>query len=364
MAWCWFNATESKPQNVTINFRKELMNRIKYFENTLLSNERIIKIDININDDIIFISVDKTCKLHIKKFSLKSNKIESAFPVDNFYVEPLNTDLFNDFNTHYFKHELPNTNVEQIEVISVKDFQSLTNDCFYLNLSGKENYHVKINLKGEIINKSINDIESKYKYSTERDFVFFDIENFEEYPLFEYFDSVLEYDEFWYNRIMDHYVYSLFFSTDKKKIGLFYFNKDYDSPRGNYSFFDARDLKNLKLLATYRVDEPHSNHKFKINDNNTIYFYNPYKDVFAISNLENNSIIEISNNFKLELFGYKDFFMISNKMIKVYYDRFVVFDSISETNIQIKRVINSPYSFNENKLIYVNDGKLKLIEFE
>lgn len=56
--------------------------------------------------------------------------------------------------------------------------------------------------------------------------------------------------------------------------------------------------------------------------------------------------------------------MISNKMIKVYYDRFVVFDSISETNIQIKRVINSPYSFNENKLIYVNDGKLKLIEFE
>lgn len=340
------------------------MNRIKYFENTLLSNERIIKIDININDDINFISVDKTCKLYIKKFSLKTNKIESSFPVGNFYVKPLNIDLFNDFNTHYFKHELPNTNIEQIEIISVKDFQSLTNDCFYLNLSGKENYHVKINLKGEIISKSINDIESKYKYSTERDFVYFDIEKFEEYPLFEYFDSVLDYDDFEYNCIMQNYVYSLFFSTDKKKIGLFYFNKDYDSPRGNYSFFDASDLKNLKHLFTYRVDEPHSNHKFKINNSNTIYFYNPYKEVFTISSLENNSIIDISDNLEEELFGYEDFFMISNKIIDVYYDRFVVFDSISETNIQIKREIHSPYGFNENKLIYVNDGKLKLIEFE
>lgn len=342
------------------------MDKIKYFERTLLSNERIIKIDLSINDNISFISVDKTCKLYIKTFNLKSNKIELAFPVGNFYVNPSDIDLFNDVNTHYFEHELPNTNIELKEVVSINDFQSLTNDCFYLNLSGKENCHVKVNLKGEIINKSINDIENKYKYSHDRDFVFFDIEKFEESPLFEYFDSVFDYDDFEYNRIMQNYVYSLFFSTNKKKIGLFYFNKDYDSPRGNYSFFDASDLKNLKLLFSFRVDEPHSNHKFKFNENNTIYYYNP-DEGFVISELDNNKLLKkIAINDKLteQLNDYQNFYLIKNKIIKTYYDRFVIFDSISNENMHIKREFNSAYCYNENKIIYIYNGQLKMIELE
>lgn len=322
--------------------------------------------DLNIQGILSIISIDQSCKLFLKTYNLKTNRLETSFPISNYYLRLSDANQFNDEFKHYLKCEFPYSIISNLDVIRIHEFQSLSDGNYYLKISNQNSFHIHINKEGKVIRSLLDDISTRY-HNSERDFVIFDTESFEELALYDFFDEMFDYDDFHYHRIMNEYVYNLFISADKKRIGIFYFCKDYDSPRGNYSFFDSSDLNNLKLIFSQRVDEPHSNHKFKINDNNTIYYFNPYKEVFVISELVNNSLfkkVEISDNLKEELFGYENFYLINDKIVEVLYDRFVIFDSISEAIVQISREIHAPYSFNENKLVYIINGQLKIVEFE
>jgi hypothetical protein len=332
-------------------------------EKILINDEKIIAMDlINGKNQIALITANNVCRLSLKIFDIEKGDFISIAALDDFYVNPTDSNLFSDANRSSNNFYSFSLYLHDKILCRVNKFNSLSNNNFYLNLtSEKNNWHLEIAHDGKLIKKIVDDVEKRFEFYFDRDYVMFDIENFKEHKLFEFFDVFFENDDFLYNRVMDNYAYSLFLSSDSKKLGFVYFNKDDDSPRGNYSVFDVDDFNNPKLIFSYRIDECGTGHKFDSDDNKIIYSLHNEVIIREIDSNNFEKEVRLKTNILDEKYYYEGLYNIKNFLIEVYHSKFHFMNISTKEYFLTDREIGSRYCIKEDKIFYTEGTKLKMI---
>ncbi|WP_175633277.1 hypothetical protein [Pedobacter ghigonis] len=314
-------------------------------------------------------SVDEIEKIVAIDFIANSGEIALVKKVDNhsLFIEIVDADL-NHKETISLADEIFNTH-------KFNKFQCLPDRHFYFNISNFQaerwnKWHLKIDFSGNTIQKVIDDLEEKYKYSHDRNLVFFDIRKFKEINLINFFDDFFEEDSFDYNRSMGDPI-DLFYSSDYKRLSLCYFFKDEEEPRGNFSVFNIEDYENPKLISSLKIDSYGNDIKFSNDHTRIVYWRWECQDKkgfviqYVILKLEEFSItLEKRINIKYghNVFGHI-YFLINQSIVKVDYNKFRIRHIETNENKIIPRDEHSPYCSNENTLVYLNNYQLEKLSF-
>ncbi len=351
------------------------MNSYSLNEHIVISEEKIIAIDfIQNTDKIVLAKVDNYCKLFFHIIDVESDFQKNVYLSEDIHINPDILREFDRFNKSIFSYNHCYHYLKDKKLYNISEFKSLSDNTFYFILGTVENYekiawYIKINFDGQVIEKKVFDLYKRYKeynliFGIE--FVFFDIEKFREYNLTEFFDDFFDDDDFRYNLDMGDSC-DVRLSLDNKKLGVSYFFKDNDEPRGNFSLFDVTNFEKPNLVFSYKSEESVFRYKFIENDSKIIYWNYQDREGILIEyiirelnkdSFEKKQIFNIER--PLESYGIDSFYYINNFIIEVYYDKIVFHNTITKERYIIQRDVQTPYCLNKNKLFYIVDSKLKM----
>ncbi|AYN02818.1 hypothetical protein EAG11_00495 [Flavobacterium sp. 140616W15] len=332
----------------------------------LISNENIIGMDlINFKHQIALVTVDNLCRLFLKVFDIENGDFVDIISLNDFHGNPKDFNLFNNVNKSSNDYYSRSLYLNDKILCKVNKFNSLSNNNFYLHLTIEGgDWHIEIDPNGNVIKKIEDDVQKRVEFYCDQNYIIFDIENFKEHKLFEFFDIFFESDDFSYNRVMDNYVFSLFLSSDNKKLGFIYFNKDDNSPRGNYSVFEVSDFNNPQLIFSYRIDECGNGHRFNSDNNKIVYRLH---DEVVIRELDNNKFekeIRIETNILKDTYHCQGVYNIKNFIVEVYYNKFYFLNINTKEYFLVGREVGSTYCIKEDKIFYTEGTKLKMITID
>ena len=323
---------------------------VTYSENEEMqeSLEKIVAMDfIENSDKIALLKVADNNRLFIEICDAKCNHQETISLVDEIFID-----------------------------YKFNKFQCLPDRHFYFNMSSFQaekwnKWHLRIDFSGNTIEKVIDDLEEKYNYSYDRNLFFFDTRKFKEINLINFFDVFFEEDSFNYNRISMGDPVDLFFSSDHKHIGLGFFFKDEEIPRGNFSTFNIKDCENPELISSLKIDNYGNDIKFS-NDNTRIVYWRwesqdkkGFLIQYVILKVQGFSIMEENKiNIKYGLnFSANNYFLINQTIVKEDYNKFRIHHIETNENKIIQRDDHSPYCTNENSLVYLYNHQLEKLSF-
>lgn len=299
---------------------------------------------------------------HSTKFATLKKTTESRFLIEVVCIE-------NNFEESIYLNDVffNSSSIQQIN-----KFQFLSFNNFYLNASIWENkklvrYHLKVNLSGKIINKTVDNLVEEYINTLEKDLVFFDLNGFKEVNLMHFFDEFFSEDEFYYHRSMGFGI-SSFFSSDNKKLGICYFFKDGEHPRGRFAIFNIENFEKPKVIFSKKIEDFGNDIKFSYDNSKISYWRWGNYDEKSIEieyvvrelnefTFENEKRIKIkysSNNFSMS-----NYYFIRNTLIRQSFNKFELYDLLTDKNYTILRDENSPYCINDTTMIYIHDCKLE-----
>lgn len=333
--------------------------------------EKIVAIDfIKNSTKVALAKVDNLFRLFIEIVDLITSSKE---------IVNLEKDIFLNYSSLYYYDEFTlssifNSNIKYRYPADLKEFTCLSNNVFYLKISLYnenlyEDWHLQIDNKGKVVNEQIDNLDRKYKFYSDRNSVFFDINKFEEINMKDFFNDFFEEDQF------DYYIYAMgdTFSAnllaDERKLGLWYFFKDEEIPRGNFSIFDIKDAYNPQLIFSFKLDE-YGDFKFSFDKKKVIYWHYENNQ----GTLRSYHVREVNaNSFdqKQEIFieydknnsHVIDFALINETLLEVFLDKFKLHDVLTKKSYKVPRDISSPYCFNSKTLVYLHNYKLKKINF-
>jgi len=345
-------------------------NNDNYTDNVNSKNiEKIVAMDFMENSNkVVLAKVDLDYKLFIEIVDIKNDFKEIIY---------LDEDFFLDYKSLYYYHEdklalsmIFNSGSNTRKLSYVNKFKCLSYNNFYLNISSSveekwADWHLKINFSGNVIEKIIGELDERSRDSRDINLVFFDTKEFRQINLTEFFDVFFEEDSFSYNRVMGDSI-EAFFSSDNKNLGICYFFKDEEIPRGRFSVFNIQNFENPELIFSFKIDDYGNDIKFT-NDNSKISYWRWEKD----ENDENliQYVIREVNEFSFEKekrFNVKfndvvarNYYFINNTILEEYYDKFQIHNTDTKENMTVLRNNYSPYCINENTLVYLNNYKLE-----
>lgn len=335
--------------------------------------ERIVAMGFMKNSSQVALAkVDDDYRLFIEILDLESTCREIINLKQDIYIDygalshANNPNLFLTFNSSFEKEHKS----------SIRKFQCLPGQYFYFNLVNYwrdkwSKWHLKIDFSGNTVEKCIDDLEEKYEYKHDRDLVFFDTRQFREVNLIKFFDDFFEADSFNYNRVCMGDSVDVFLSSDNKSLGVCYFCKDEEIPRGNFCVFNIQDCDIPELVFSLKVDTYGTDLKFS-NDNSKIIYWRWEEQnnrapliQYVIMDIDEPAVlkekrIDIQYNKHL---SWLDYFLMDKLIVKLEYDKFRIHSTETKQNRIIPRDHFSPYCSNENTLVYLHNDQLEAIVF-
>lgn len=300
---------------------------------------------------------------HSTKFAVVKKDKENRFLIEVICIENTSEEII----------YLNDLFINSSSIQHINKFQCLSSDNFYFNASIWENeklvrYHLKVNFSGKIIKQTVDDLDEKYINAFDRDLVFFDRNEFKEINLMEFFEDFFSDDEFFYHYYSMGSKISSFFSSDNKKLGICYFFKDGEYPRGRFTIFNIENFEKPKVIFSKKVEDFGNDIKFTYDNSKISYWrwgnYDEKSIVieYAIRELnelsfENEKRIEIkyfSNDFSM-----RNYYFISSTLIKQCLNKFELFDIVTSNRSTILRDVHSPYCINGTTMIYIHNSKLE-----
>lgn len=343
-------------------------------EDIKISYENILKMHFIPNSNkLVLLKVNPSWRLFIEIIDFNSSLKTKITLDDKFRI------YYREFEHNTFVNY--SKDVSQLQEYSLKHIFEfyLSEDLEFIYLkarvkkSKEEVCHFKIDLEGKIVLEKIEDEShnslDKFcflkKYLVSDNFVFLDLEDFSEHDLADFFDIVFIKDNFLFLRLNDDY--SIFSLPDENLLGLVFFDKDGNYPRGSFNIFRINDIKKPVLLFSHRIDEFGSNHIFNASGSKILYYY--YIDfgeikikIRELSKNDFENVIEFTLSYSKEDSGpHELFWSDTNLILLVFYDRIEVYDIHSlEMVSNYNRDIGTSYCFDKNNLFYVYLSKLKM----
>ncbi|RKR05370.1 hypothetical protein C8C83_4717 [Flavobacterium sp. 90] len=344
-------------------------------EDIEVSYENILKMHFIPNSNkLALLKVNSSWRLFVEIIDFNSS-LKAKITLDNklrFYYREFEHNTFVNYSkdlshlgkyslTHIFEFYLS----EDLEFIYLKARFKKTKE---------EVCHFKIDFEGKVVLEKIEDESHNplddycflKKYLVSDNFIFLDLEDFSEHDLADFFDTVFYKDDFLFLRFNGD-EYPIFSLPDKNLLGLVFFDRDGNYPRGSFNVFRINDIKKPVLLFSYKIDDFGSNHIFNSSGNKILYYY--YIDLceikIKIRELSKNDFenaIEFTLSFsKEDSAPHELFFSDANLILLVFYDRIEVYNIHTLERISIyNRDIGTSYCFDKNKLFYIYLNKLKM----
>lgn len=344
-------------------------------EDIHISYENILKMHFIPNSNkLVVLKVNPSYELFIEIIDFNSF-LKTRITFDkkfSIYYHELNHNIFVDYRM----------DLDQLKEFSLKHIFEfyLSEDLEFVYLKARLNNsveqicHFKIDLKGKVVvekleNEPHNSLEEYCflkKYLVSDNFVFLDFDDFSEYDLADFFDTIFYKDDFLYFGFNDGR-YSIFSLPDENLFGLVFFDKDGNYPRGSFNIFRINDIKKPVLLFSHRIDEFGSNHIFNSSGNKIMYYnhidFGEIKiKIRELSQDDFENAIEFTLSYSKEDSAPHELFLSdTNLILLVFYDRIEVYNIHTLERISIyNRDIGTSYCFDKNKLFYIYLNKLKM----
>ncbi len=237
--------------------------------------------------------------------------------------------------------DFENNKIKQIlldkKISKIRDFHSIDLECLYVNgnYNGEFDCHLKIDLNnGEIIfhkkfDTEIHSLNYKYilkNYIFREDLVLLNLENFEEYNLYDFISNNFDDDYNFTYLYFSEGRYEIFTLPDKNIIGFEIFDKDGDEPRCTYIILKIENNENIQIKFIGKIEDAGNGYVFSEDS----------KEIAYKSTLFNNS-----NNILI---------------------RNLIIDNFQNPEIRIKDESSEIVYFNKEKIIFKNNNVFEILE--